>query len=571
MPLPEIPLLDESDTFQELFTSTNTSIDRLNLLEIANIFAGGGITYTGPNSVGGITLSIDLNSSVFLNNDNEIGFKVFNSVPSGLTIGSPIGITGATFGSVSNLSLDSSRKYLGIITELYSDGYRITTSGRKITGTQFADNTLYYLANGGVTSTIPTTNGQVIKPVLFSIGLTYGFVVLNQKETLISESTSYIKSASRTIAEIPTNSGFSAGNVVFYNITGSTWAKSSAAADNTSEVFGVIESATGLTATVVTQGSVNIPDTMLHDMGSNGGSGGNDIWFLSGITSGHMQNLAPTAVGNIVKPVYYAYPHEFNGATFSGLVVNYIGYSVSSATSTTTTSTTTSTTAVGAVGSIFASPIPISGNTVDSNGKSISTSLLNFYINHQLIYNSDQISAISRVELEVAFYAIQTYLYSIGETADVVVSITDPKYTTMVTGLGLKSTGAGLHERNLGYLHYIPSAYLSGYTSTKVGSTIYRQGIAVGFVLFVDTTRVLLYIPKDIGTIATNANLTIATEGGAPFPFTLGTSINRTTAVGFRLPNYSGVNVQEVDDGTGNLVNVLNISSAPLWHMKLAE
>lgn len=337
MPLPEIPLLEESDTFQDLFIATNTSIDRLNILGIANIFVGNGITYTGPNSVGGITLSIDTSSNTFVS--NEIGFKVFNSVPSGLTIGSPIGITGATFGIVSNLSLDSSRKYLGIISELYSDGYRITTSGRitevlssfdGITGTTFTDNTLYYLSNGGVTSTLPTTNGQVIKPVLFSIGATYGVVVLNQKETLISDNTSYIKSASRTIAEIPIDSnGFSAGNVVFYNITGSTWAKSNAAANNTSEVFGVIESISGSTATIITHGSVNIPNTILHDMGSAGGSGGNDIWFLSGVTSGDLQNLGPTTLGHIIKPVYYAYPHEFSGATFSGLVVNYIGYSVS--------------------------------------------------------------------------------------------------------------------------------------------------------------------------------------------------------------------------------------------------
>lgn len=557
MPLPEIPLLEESDTFQDLFTSTNTSIDRLNLLEIANIFAGGGITYTGPNSVGGITLSVDLSSSVFLNNDNEIGFKVFNSVPSGLTIGSPIGITGATFGSVSNLSLDSSRKYLGIITELYSDGYRITTSGRKITGTQFADNTLYYLANGGVTSTIPTTNGQIIKPVLFSIGLTYGFVVLNQKETLISESTSYIKSASRTIAEIPTNSGFSAGNVVFYNITGSTWAKSSAAADNTSEVFGVIESTTGLTATVVTHGSVNIPDTMLHDMGSNGGSGGNDIWFLSGTTSGHMQNLAPTAVGNIVKPVYYAYPHEFNGATFSGLVVNYIGYSVSSVTSSTTTSTTTSTTAVG---SIFASPILMSTNTVDIEGKSVVTDLTNFYINHQLIYDPTQ-STINATDLRVAFGAVAIQLAAAGDTPDTAVAIQGTKYNTLVTNLGLTGFGLGLYERNLGYLHYISFTDLSGYFDTTLGSEIYKQGMLVGVVLFVDVpnSKVLVYIPKTTGNIQAQTPLQIKTGGGSLFTFTLLTSIRRNTAVGFRLPNYSGLN---------ELLN-LNKSSAPLWHIKL--
>ena len=548
MPLPEIPLLDESDTFQELFTSTNTSIDRLNLLEIANIFAGGGITYTGPNSVGGITLSVDLSSSVFLNNNNEIGFKVFNSVPSGLTIGSPIGITGATFGSVSNLSLDSSRKYLGIITELYSDGYRITTSGRKITGTQFADNTLYYLSDGGVTSTIPTSNGQVIKPVLFSIGLTYGFVVLNQKETLISESTSYIKSASRTIAEIPTNSGFSAGNVVFYNITGSTWAKSSAAADNTSEVFGVIESTTGLTATVVTQGSVNIPDTMLHDMGSNGGSGGNDIWFLSGITSGHMQNLAPTAVGNIVKPVYYAYPHEFNGATFSGLVVNYIGYSVSSVTSSTTTTTTT---AVGAVGSIFASPIAMPGNTI-SSGWSQTTSLINLYINRQIVYNPTLLTdPISNVQ--GAFTAQSSNLLNNGELdrADLV-SITDPKYTTLVTSLGSKAFNPSSvsSQQNLGYLHYIPFTSLGGFTPNQA-TLLSMNGTNIGMVLIVDVvnTRVLVYMFKDVGNISANTELSMINLNGTVLgPWEIPTPIRRTTAVGFRLPNYG---------------------DTPLWHMKL--
>jgi hypothetical protein len=551
MPLPEIPSLEESDTFQDLFTSTNTSIDRLNLLEIANIFAGGGITYTGPNSVGGITLSVDLSSSVFLNNDNEIGFKVFNSVPSGLTIGSPIGITGATFGFVSNLSLDSSRKYLGIITELYSDGYRITTSGRKITGTQFADNTLYYLANGGVTSTIPTSNGQIIKPVLFSIGLTYGFVVLNQKETLISESTSYIKSASRTIAEIPTNSGFSAGNVVFYNITGSTWAKSSAAADNTSEVFGVIESTTGLTATVVTQGSVNIPDTMLHDMGSNGGSGGNDIWFLSGTTSGHMQNLAPTAVGNIIKPVYYAYPHEFNGATFSGLVVNYIGYSVSSATS----STTAATTAVGAVGSIFASPILMLGNVV-SGTYSTTTSLVNLYINRQIIYNPDLMSTpITDVQLALNNFTNLMRFNGEDYIVNPLVNITETKYTTLVTRLGLNLTsGQGFNQRNLGYLHYIPWTSLSTAIADR-GSTISMDGTMVGVVLVVEGDphrRVLMYMFKNVeilsGSELTLYSANVGPPGGTSWDFTIPTAVRRTTAVGFRLPYYG---------------------DTPLWHMKL--
>jgi hypothetical protein len=163
---------------------------------------------------------------------------------------------------------------------------------------------------------------------LFSLGST-GAVVLNQKEILISESTSYIKSASRTIAEIPTNGNLSVGNSVFYDIPGATWAKSKADAFNTSEVFGIIESITGLTATVVTQGSVVVPSTVLNDVGDGGGSGGNDIWFLSGTTAGHMQNLAPTLPNQIIKPLYYAYSHAFSGTTFSGQLVNYVGYSTS--------------------------------------------------------------------------------------------------------------------------------------------------------------------------------------------------------------------------------------------------
>ena len=335
---------------------------------------------------------------------------------------------------------------------------------------------------------------------------------------------------------------------MFYNITGSTWAKSSAAADNTSEVFGVIESTTGLTATVVTQGSVNIPDTMLHDMGSNGGSGGNDIWFLSGITSGHMQNLAPTAVGNIVKPVYYAYPHEFNGATFSGLVVNYIGYSVSSVTSSTTTTTTT---AVGAVGSIFASPIAMPGNTI-SSGWSQTTSLINLYINRQIVYNPTLLTdPISNVQ--GAFTAQSSNLLNNGELdrADLV-SITDPKYTTLVTSLGSKAFNPSSvsSQQNLGYLHYIPFTSLGGFTPNQA-TLLSMNGTNIGMVLIVDVvnTRVLVYMFKDVGNISANTELSMINLNGTVLgPWEIPTPIRRTTAVGFRLPNYG---------------------DTPLWHMKL--
>jgi hypothetical protein len=325
MPLPDITSLVQTDTFETLFTKNNTIIDRLNLLDISTVYAGTGVTFTGPNTVGGITLSVVFPDISLVTN---IGFNVTGSIPSGLTLNSIIGITGGIFGSVSNTSLSSSQKYLGFITAVGDSSYTITTSGFFNRSPALLDNVLYYLSDGGITSTVPTTVGSVIKPVLFSLGNT-GAVVLNQKEILISESTSYIKSASRTIAEIPTNGNLIVGNSVFYDIPGATWAKSKADAFNTSEVFGIIESITGLTATVVTQGSVVVPSTVLNDVGSGGGSGGNDIWFLSGTTAGHMQNLAPTLPNQIIKPLYYAYSHAFSGVTFSGQLVNYVGYSTS--------------------------------------------------------------------------------------------------------------------------------------------------------------------------------------------------------------------------------------------------
>ena len=288
------------------------------------------------------------------------------------------------------------------ITAVGDTSYTITTSGFFNRSPALLDNVLYYLSDGGITSTVPTTVGSVIKPVLFSLGST-GAVVLNQKETLISESTSYIKSSSRTIAEIPTNGNLIVGNSVFYNIPGATWAKSKADAFNTSEVFGIIESITGLTATVVTQGSVIVPSTVLNDVGDGGGSGGNDIWFLSGTTAGHMQNIAPTLPNQIITPLYYAYSHEFSGVTFTGQLVNYVGYSTSVADSS------------ASLGSIFYGVTGgnldgfFSGTQAAAQGNDIHLPYYNFYNKYPLeghiISCSEDLLLIS----EKLFYAYDDY------------------------------------------------------------------------------------------------------------------------------------------------------------------
>jgi len=327
MPFSDLTQLNSSDTFQTVFTRNNEMISRLNDLDIGSLKTDGSILLSVIGITGGITLGVNFEKITGIS--GTVNLLVSGSVPSGLTLNSPIGISGSGLGLSTNLTVSSARNFIGFISGISGNqNYTITTAG-KIQNSSLNDNTLYYLnTTGGITSNRPTANNSVIKPVLLNINSTLGGIVLQQNETLISETAvSYIKSSSRTVAEIPTNPTLSSGNVVFYNLTGTTWARSKSDAANTSEVFGIVESIGGSTATIVTHGSINVPNSVLNIVGA-GGAGGNDIWFLSAATAGQLQNQAPTQAGSIVKPVYYAYPHEISGVTFSGYLVNYIGYAV---------------------------------------------------------------------------------------------------------------------------------------------------------------------------------------------------------------------------------------------------
>lgn len=325
MPFSDLTQLNSSDTFQTVFTRNNEMILKLNDLEVGSLRSDGSIILSEIGSTGGITLGVNFEKIIGVS--GSFNLLISGPVPGGLTLNSAIGISGSGFGKINTTSAENSRKFLGFISGVSgSDSYTITTSGR-IKNSSLQDNTLYYLdAVGGITSNRPTSNNSVIKPILFNINSTIGGIVLQQNEIVVSEAaTSYIKSSSRTLAEITTNGSISVGNVVYYDVSGSTWAKSQANEAKKSEVFGIVESIGGITATIVTHGSINIPANILNSVG-DGGAGGNDIWFLSAITGGHLQNLAPSSIGTIVKPVYYNYPHQFAGNTFSGYLINYIGY-----------------------------------------------------------------------------------------------------------------------------------------------------------------------------------------------------------------------------------------------------
>jgi len=330
MPFPDLTKLQSTNTFQTLFQRNNQVIDRINDLKIGTIASDGSIIISGPGSSGGVTLGINnittLNTIIGLSGSSNI--VVSGSVPGGLTLNSPIGISGTELGKVTSSDAASARKFVGFISGISgNDSYTVTVSGR-IKNTGLADNTLFYLnSDGTLTDTRPTSDGTVIKPVFLNIGATLGGIVLQQQEQQNTALSNYTKSASRTIAEISTNPGLTLGNVVYYDVTGTTWAKSQANASVSSEVFGIVESIAGATAIIVTHGSVNVPNSILNSMGA-GGAGGNDIWFLSASTGGQLQNQAPNDAGHIIKPIFYQYPHEMGGVTFSGYLINYIGYAV---------------------------------------------------------------------------------------------------------------------------------------------------------------------------------------------------------------------------------------------------
>ena len=139
-------------------------------------------------------------------------------------------------------------------------------------------------------------------------------------------SISVTQGGSRLLVSVPYSAGLTLGHVIRYDVASTGYTASKANLADTSEVFGVIESHDTATNqfNVVMYGSVSLSPAKFADMGSGGGSGGNDIYFLSGTTAGILQNLAPTNLDHIIKPVYQASPH----GSYTGVIVNYLGYRI---------------------------------------------------------------------------------------------------------------------------------------------------------------------------------------------------------------------------------------------------
>jgi hypothetical protein len=139
-----------------------------------------------------------------------------------------------------------------------------------------------------------------------------------------------------TIPDSKCSSGITYGSVIRYdpiaNANVGQYRLSTANSISTSEVVGIVESInTDNSKNVVIYGSINLPASAIEDIpvGYDGGSGGSDIYFLSPTSSGKLRNSAPTNLQHIIKPIYQSAPHG-NGS-YTGVVMNYIGYKIDGA------------------------------------------------------------------------------------------------------------------------------------------------------------------------------------------------------------------------------------------------
>jgi hypothetical protein len=191
---------------------------------------------------------------------------------------------------------------------------------------------------GGLRSVADTTARNSITPQRREIGMMVyvqaqdKFYYLqggtaNTNWTEVKTDSSVSKTSARTAIQI-NGSGFSAGNLVTYNIASAGFTKCRANDNALAEFVGIIEGISGGTATVITNGSISWPSTGISfAMGSDGGSGGQDVWFMSASTAGAMQDAAPSTPGTIVKPVYLHSPHSgLDGSTYTGIILSYTGY-----------------------------------------------------------------------------------------------------------------------------------------------------------------------------------------------------------------------------------------------------
>ena len=256
----QISQLTGNSTFYDWFNKENNEIiAKLNQLNISGATSGDGVLVTTNTSTGLATLSIGGTSSTiqsgltFAGTVNFSGSVIVPKTSYKIT-GITSGTTGYTFGTVVRITSSGyttargddpdSAEVVGVLSERTSNYSLVTLLGKidgdfsAVAGSTLSPGCIYFLSPvtaGNITTTEPTTVGQVSKPVLMGLGETSGIVLQYRGNYLYSSElgpgisgSNIITTAFSTSPVDPRNYGFSAGMYLSFApniISGSTFFK----------------------------------------------------------------------------------------------------------------------------------------------------------------------------------------------------------------------------------------------------------------------------------------------------------------------------------------------------------
>jgi hypothetical protein len=241
-----IPTLQGNTTFYDWYVKENNEIiAKLNLLQVYSATGGDGIL-ASTNTSGLLSLSIGGTSGVVqsgLTFNGAVSFKGLVNLPnvsykitgltsgtSGISFGMPVRITSTGY-TAGKANSQAAAETIGIISNLDASGVYVTVLGKVDgdftpvnAGATLSAGCFYFLSpsvTGGITTTEPTTTGQVSKPILLGLGATSG-MVLPYRGHYLDSSASGVSGATglnRIYALIPTASAtqFTVGRAISYN------------------------------------------------------------------------------------------------------------------------------------------------------------------------------------------------------------------------------------------------------------------------------------------------------------------------------------------------------------------
>ena len=243
-----INTLSGNNSFYDWFIKENNEIiSKLNQCTVSGVTNGDGVLVSLNASSGLATLSLGSTSGTiqtgltFGGTINFTGQTIIPNISYNIT-GITVGTSGYTFGSVVRITSSGytaakandpdSAEIVGVLSALTTTSSTVTLAGRingnfqTVAGGTLSPGCVYFLSpstGGYVTTTEPTTVGQVSKPVLLGLGETAG-VVLQYRGNYLNASGSAGGSGSNrfyiTLPTTPTDPrlyGFSAGNFISYH------------------------------------------------------------------------------------------------------------------------------------------------------------------------------------------------------------------------------------------------------------------------------------------------------------------------------------------------------------------